>query len=141
MRSELRSDFRHLDASVLQPEKLCAWHRERLAVVYVRQSTAQQVLAHQESTRLQYGLVARAEALGWPTGRVLVIDDDLGQSGTSATSRAGLQRLVSEVAHGGSVVTTSDFLSAVRRSSMSPASACSSPAWSNTRWEAFSYRF
>jgi hypothetical protein len=38
-------------------EKICPWHWERLAVVYVRQSTMQQVLAHQESTRLQYGLV------------------------------------------------------------------------------------
>ncbi len=98
--SEVARDPRHLDMSTLQPEKLRAWHRERLAVVYVRQSTAQQVLAHQESTRLQYGLVARAEALGWPTERVLVIDDDLGKSGTSAAGRAGFQRLVSEVGLG-----------------------------------------
>ena len=34
------------------PEKVRPWHRDRLAVVYVRQSTAQQVLIHQESTRL-----------------------------------------------------------------------------------------
>ena len=40
-------------------------HRDRLAVVYVRQSTAQQVHDHQESTRLQYGLAERAVALGW----------------------------------------------------------------------------
>ena len=62
--SEVARDPRHLDTSMLQAEKLRAWHRERLAVVYVRQSTAQQVLAHQESPRLQYGLVTRAEALG-----------------------------------------------------------------------------
>ncbi len=98
--SEFARDPRHLDTSTLQPEKLRAWHRERLSVVYVRQSTAQQVLAHQESTRLQYGLVARAEALGWPPERVLVIDDDLGKSGTSAAARAGFQRLVSEVGLG-----------------------------------------
>lgn len=66
-RSEVARDLRHLDMITLQPEKLRTWHRERLAVIYVRQSTAQQVLAHRESTRLQYGLVARAEALGWPT--------------------------------------------------------------------------
>ena len=42
----------------LHTEKLHAWHRERLAVIYVRQSTPQQVLDHQESTRLQYGLVS-----------------------------------------------------------------------------------
>ena len=49
-------------------------HLERLAVVYVRQSTRQQVADHGESTRLQYGLVERAVALGWPTSRVLVIE-------------------------------------------------------------------
>lgn len=80
--------------------KLRAWHRERLAVVYIRQSTPQQVLVHGESTRLQYGLAARAEALGWAAERVLVIDDDLGKSGTSAAARAGFQRLVSEVGLG-----------------------------------------
>src|SRR5947209_4620336 len=81
----------------LRAEKIRAFQRERLAVVYVRQSTVQQVLEHQESTRLQYGLVSRAEALGWAPERVLVIDDDLGKSGASAQNRAGFQRLVSEV--------------------------------------------
>lgn len=78
-------------------EKVQPWHRDRLAVVYVRQSTAQQVLDHQESTRLQYGLAERAQALGWPETRILVINDDLGKSGASAAGRAGFQRLVSEV--------------------------------------------
>src|SRR5262245_59000514 len=81
----------------LASEKVRPWHRDRLAVVYVRQSTAQQVIDHQESTRLQYGLARRAEALGWAPERVLIIDDDLGKSGTSAEGRAGFQRLVSEV--------------------------------------------
>jgi DNA invertase Pin-like site-specific DNA recombinase len=78
-------------------EKICPQHVERLAVVYVRQSTMQQVLEHQESTRLQYGLVQRAVAWGWSEARVLVIDDDLGRSGTSAEGRHGFQRLVAEV--------------------------------------------
>ena len=78
-------------------EKIQAQHLERLAVVYVRQSTLQQVIDHQESTRIQYGLVGRAEALGWRTERVLTIDDDLGKSGSSAEGRLGFQRLVSEV--------------------------------------------
>lgn len=78
-------------------EKVQPWHRDRLAVVYVRQSTAQQVLDHQESTRLQYGLRTRAVDLGWAQAQVAVIDDDLGKSGTSAEGRAGFQRLVSEV--------------------------------------------
>src|SRR5215472_11561986 len=81
----------------LRTEKLHPWHRDRLAVVYVRQSTVQQVLDHQESTRLQYGLAGRAQALGWAAERVLVIDEDLGKSGASAEGRTGFQRLVSEV--------------------------------------------
>src|SRR5215218_3974976 len=72
-------------------------HLERLAVVYVRQSTAQQVLDHQESTRLQYGLVARARRMGWPEERILLIDDDLGKSGSDSEGRVGFRRLVSEV--------------------------------------------
>ena len=57
-------------------EKLTARHLERLAVVDVRQSTLQQVVDHQESTRLQYGLVQRAMAWGWSEARVFVIDED-----------------------------------------------------------------
>ena len=45
-------------------EKVQGWHRDRLALVYVRQSTPQQVHDHQESTRLQYGLTSRARELG-----------------------------------------------------------------------------
>ena len=81
----------------LRVEKLHPWHRERLAVVYVRQSTVQQVLDHQESTRLQYGLAGRAQTWGWAADRVLVIDEDLGKSGASAEGRAGFHRLVTEV--------------------------------------------
>lgn len=73
------------------------WHRERLAIVYVRQSTPQQVLDHQESARLQYGLTRAAETLGWTVPHILVIDDDTGHSGASAHGRLGFQRLVSEV--------------------------------------------
>jgi Site-specific recombinases, DNA invertase Pin homologs len=80
--------------------KVTGRHRDALAVVYVRQWTRQQVLDHGESTRLQYALTDRAVALGWQAGRVLVIDDDLGKSGTSAIARPGFQRLVSEVSLG-----------------------------------------
>lgn len=80
-----------------QSTKVTDRHLERLAVVYVRQSTVQQVLDHRESTRLQYGLVNRAVALGWSKARVLVIDEDLGKSGASAIGREGFARLVSEV--------------------------------------------
>lgn len=77
--------------------KLHAHHLERLAVVYVRQSTVQQVHDHQESTRLQYGLAELAQRLGWPQERILIIDDDQGKSGSSTEGRHGFQRLVTEV--------------------------------------------
>jgi DNA invertase Pin-like site-specific DNA recombinase len=79
------------------PEKIQPRHRDRLAIVYVRQSSPQQVLDHHESTQLQYALVTRAQAFGWTAERVLVIDDDLGKSGASTAGRIGFQRLVSEV--------------------------------------------
>jgi DNA invertase Pin-like site-specific DNA recombinase len=79
------------------PQKIAPVHLQRLAVVYVRQSTAQQVLRHEESTRLQYGLVDRARELGWPEERIMVIDDDLGHSAAEGELRAGFKRLVSEV--------------------------------------------
>lgn len=73
----------------LRSEKIFPAHLERLAVVYVRQSTPQQVLDHRESTRLQYGLVTRAREMGWPKERVLLIDDDLGKSGACSEGRLG----------------------------------------------------
>ena len=75
-------------------------HRDRLAVVYVRQSSRQQVLEHAESTRLQYGLMERAVALGWAASRVLVIDEDLGRSAANAAERPGFARLVAEITMG-----------------------------------------
>ena len=77
--------------------KVSPRHRDRLAAVYVRQSTAQQVCDHQESTRAQYGLAERAAGLGWAPSRVLVIDEDLGHSASGADARPGFQRLASEV--------------------------------------------
>jgi DNA invertase Pin-like site-specific DNA recombinase len=77
--------------------KVQPWHRDRLAAVYVRQSTAAQVQDHAESTRLQYGLAERAAALGWAPSRVLVIDEDLGHSASGADARPGFARLVAEV--------------------------------------------
>jgi DNA invertase Pin-like site-specific DNA recombinase len=68
-----------------------------LAIVYIRQSTPQQVLDHRESAALQYALVDRAVAWGWPRERVLVIDEDQGHSGVSAADRCGFQRVLAEV--------------------------------------------
>jgi len=84
-----------------QPQqKIRPEHLDRAAVVYVRQSSRQQVLEHSESTRLQYALAGRAVALGWARSQVTVIDDDLGVSAATADSRKGFARLVAEVTMG-----------------------------------------
>src|SRR5437870_2801498 len=80
--------------------KVNAGHLKRNAYLYVRQSTPRQVLENTESTKRQYALRQRAIALGWHADRIVVIDSDLGQSGSSATDRKGFQRLVGEVGMG-----------------------------------------
>ncbi len=77
--------------------KLQPWHLDRQAVVYVRQSSPQQVLENRESTARQYALVDRAVALGWSRERVEVIDEDQGISGKSIEGRIGFQHLLAEV--------------------------------------------
>ena len=78
--------------------KIKRWHLDRIAIVYIRQSTPQQIIEHKESTNRQYGLVERAIALGWPEDRILVIDEDQGLSGAYAEGRLGFQRTLAEVA-------------------------------------------
>jgi len=70
---------------------------KRDAYLYVRQSTPRQVLENSESTKRQYALRQRAIALGWSSERIIVIDNDLGQSGASTVDREGFQKLVAEV--------------------------------------------
>ena len=82
----------------MNPTTIQPTHLNRLAIVYVRQSTPMQVEQHPESRRRQYQLAERAQALGWPSQRCLVIDDDLGLSGAQSHNRPGYQRLVSLVA-------------------------------------------
>src|SRR5262252_8110540 len=72
-------------------------HLGRLAVVYVRQSSPHQALAHQESLKLQYDLQHRARAAGWDPGHIHVIDSDLGRSGRTTAGRTGFQELVALV--------------------------------------------
>ncbi len=93
-------------ASAFHSSKIEPKHRERLALVYVRQSSPKQVLEHRESRERQYALVDLAKELGWPAERVLVIDEDQGQSGKWADKRNGFQRLLAEVTmdHGGIVL-------------------------------------
>jgi DNA invertase Pin-like site-specific DNA recombinase len=85
-------------SNLLRSPKVKTWHIDRSAVVYVRQSTPQQVADHKESTARQYALADRAVALGWTRDRVTTIDDDLGKSGQSIEGRLGFQRLLAEVA-------------------------------------------
>src|SRR3954447_13300798 len=80
--------------------KIRGRHLDRLAIVYVRQSSPQQVADHRESADLQYQLRQRAVALGWADARVLVIDDDQGLSGQAIDNRPGFQRLLAEVSLG-----------------------------------------
>src|SRR5436190_9607628 len=72
-------------------------HLRRLAVVYVRQSSPHQALMNQESLKLQYNLQHRAQAAGWDSSQVRVIDTDLGRTGRSAEGRPGFQELVTLV--------------------------------------------
>jgi DNA invertase Pin-like site-specific DNA recombinase len=81
-------------------QKIRPEHLDRAAIVYVRQSSRQQVLDHSESTRLQYALGERAVVLGWARSQVAVIDEDLGVSAATADSRKGFARLVTEVTMG-----------------------------------------
>jgi DNA invertase Pin-like site-specific DNA recombinase len=78
--------------------KITASHRARLAIVYLRQSSASQVEHNRESTERQYALASRANELGWPQDRVQVIDEDLGLSGAGTAVRPGFARLTSDVA-------------------------------------------
>src|SRR5436190_14980008 len=68
--------------------KIQARHRERLAIVYVRQSDPHQVLNNRESRERQYALADRAVELGWPREQVVVIDDDTGTTAKTAEHRS-----------------------------------------------------
>jgi len=76
-------------------EKIQSRHLERKAILYVRQSTLQQVQNNEESRRMQYAMIDRLRALGWRD--VETIDEDLGKSAAGKTERSGFQRLVAEV--------------------------------------------
>jgi len=81
-------------------QKVKADHLKRNAYLYIRQSTLRQVFENSESTLRQYDLRQQALALGWAAEQIVVIDNDLGQSGASAVGREGFQRLVTEVGMG-----------------------------------------
>jgi DNA invertase Pin-like site-specific DNA recombinase len=78
--------------------KITPSHLSRYAVVYLRQSSAAQVEHNRESTDRQYALAGKARDLGWPDERIIVVDEDLGLSGSGSTARSGFARLTAEVA-------------------------------------------
>src|SRR5215211_4639072 len=79
---------------------LTAAHLRRAAVVYVRQSSPTQLERNTESTQRQYALVSHAVELGFAREAVVVIDEDLGISGSGTAERSGFARLTAEVALG-----------------------------------------
>jgi len=81
-------------------ELITAFHKERQALIYVRQSSPHQVLNNQESSRLQYALQQRACECGWNPEDVQIIDADLGRTGSVAQGREGFKELVTRVSLG-----------------------------------------
>jgi DNA invertase Pin-like site-specific DNA recombinase len=82
----------------MSTDKVRPHHLERKAILYVRQSSAHQVLHNRESSALQYAMRDRLTALGW--SEIEVIDDDLGRSAAGGVQRAGFERMVAEVCLG-----------------------------------------
>jgi len=81
----------------LRSAKVHDHHLDRKAIVYIRQSSPQQVLEHKESTARQYALADVAVALGWPRDRVEIVDTDQGRSGQTAEGRLGFQHILAEL--------------------------------------------
>jgi DNA invertase Pin-like site-specific DNA recombinase len=89
-----------IETSRVGHPKITPQHQQRLAYIYVRQSTLKQVHQNQESQAYQYRLQQRAVELGWIEERIRIIDSDLGTSGRETTARVGFQTLVAEVSLG-----------------------------------------
>ena len=79
-------------------EKICSQHLARKAVLYVRQSSAYQVVHNVESQKLQYAMRERLEQLGWQD--IEVVDEDLGRSAAGTVTRSGFEGMVAEVCLG-----------------------------------------
>jgi DNA invertase Pin-like site-specific DNA recombinase len=80
--------------------KVTARHLARQAIVYLLQSSPAQVEHNRESTDRQYALALKARELGWTDDRIVIIDEDLGLSGSGTVVRSGFARLTAEVALG-----------------------------------------
>src|SRR6202045_1527404 len=82
----------------MMTEKIRPHHLDRKAILYVRQSSAHQVLHNRESSALQYAMRDRLIALGW--SEIETVDDDLGRSAAGGVTRVGFERMVAEVCLG-----------------------------------------
>lgn len=82
----------------MMTDKIRPHHLDRKAILYIRQSSAHQVLHNRESGALQYAMRDRLIALGW--SQIDTVDDDLGRSAAGGVARAGFERMVAEVCLG-----------------------------------------
>lgn len=112
-------------------EKIRPHHLERKAILYVRQSSAHQVLHNRESSALQYAMRDRLAALGW--SRIETVDDDLGRSAAGTVTRAGFDRMVAEVCLG--------KVGAVEAGRCRGLPATAATGSNSSRWAASSTRF
>lgn len=80
--------------------KITDAHLQKMAYVYLRQSSMGQVRNHRESTERQYALQQLASKFGWLPARIAVLDGDLGKSGTSTADREDFKTLVANVSLG-----------------------------------------
>ena len=80
--------------------KIQETHLRRAAYVYIRQSSATQVLVNRESTERQYQLTERAVQLGWSRTQIKVIDEDLAHTGSGVVTRHGFAQMIQEVGLG-----------------------------------------
>ncbi len=78
-------------------DKIQSFHQQKMALIYLRQSTMHQVMHNQESTNRQYALEQKAVQYGWDPTRIRIMDGDLGQSGNSTSKREDFKLLVAEV--------------------------------------------
>jgi len=78
-------------------DKIQSFHQQKMAFIYLRQSTMHQVMHNMESTNRQYALEQKALEYGWDPTRIRVMDGDLGQSGSNTSRREDFKLLVAEV--------------------------------------------
>lgn len=85
---------------MISSELIQQHHRDRKAVVYIRQSTAHQVLTNIESQRLQRAMREHVQRLGWPDERIHIVEGDTGNTATTTVGRDAYKGLLSEIALG-----------------------------------------